>query len=149
VCPFAFTFGHWVWVFLPRCSLRCTPPLGWRRTLCCFLARYLVVKEPKLLPETQLKPPAANGHRRIGLFPQGAVVTPVLAHSVASSAATRHRAKRQRTGDYSRSVRLGQRIDKPDEAPLPYLNHCVNQDIPGDALVLYPGPVDADRPLFQ
>lgn len=75
--------------------------------------------------------------------------TPVLAHSVASSAATRHRAKRQRTGNYSRAVRLGQRIDKPDEAPLPNLNHCVHQDIPGDALVVYTGPVDADRPLFQ
>jgi hypothetical protein len=64
------TSGHWVWVLLPRCSLRCTPPLGWRRTLCCFLARYLVVKEPTPPGDTAQ---TGCGHLaivRIGLFPK-------------------------------------------------------------------------------
>jgi hypothetical protein len=47
-----------------------------------------------------------SGHRSDRAVPQGAVVTPVLTHSAASSAATCYRASRQRTGDFSRSVRI-------------------------------------------
>jgi hypothetical protein len=113
-----------------------------RHTLCCLLARYLVVKEPQL--------PAGASRLEVWPWHPGRLGGPdVGLHPIATSAAIRQRTRVSEEGTIASPDSRVKESHEAQKAALSHLQHLASEHRSIDFLVGDPGLPHPDRPLGQ